>query len=90
MAILDASWPQLGARGRLLGSPSSTWTPLGSSQRHLNSTCFPKWSPSVTWTALGLSTELQAPFEVLLEIFGVTVTLQRLLHCLAFLITTTS
>ena len=72
--LLGVSWAQLGASRIQLGVhweplelhlalPTGLPAPLG---LHL----FSKWPPSVTWTALGLSTELQAPFEVLLEIFG--------------------
>ena len=45
LALWGAFWVQFEASwmpfGRLLGSTSSSWTPLVSSQRHLNSTCFP-------------------------------------------------
>ena len=60
---MDAFWTPLGLNFELLDASWKLPAPL-----ELN--LFSKWSPSVTWTALGLSTELQAPFEVLLEIFG--------------------
>jgi hypothetical protein len=74
LALWGASWVQFGASwvpfGRLLGSTWSSWTPpvlnFGSSQRHLNSTCFPtglqrnldctwafNWSPSAIRSPLG-------------------------------------
>ena len=60
---------------RLLGA---FWTPPGLNLELLDASCAELWKLPApldlnlfsNWTALGLSTGLQAPFEVLLEIFG--------------------
>ena len=60
---MDVFWTPLGLNFELWDTSWKLPAPL-----ELN--LFSKWSPSVTRTALGLSTELQAPFEVLVEVFG--------------------
>ena len=71
LALWGAFWVQFEASwmpfGRLLGSTSSSWTPLVSSQRHLNSTCF----PSGLQVQLGLHSGFQLNSKRQLELhFG--------------------
>ena len=71
LALWGAFWVQFEASwmpfGRLRGSTSSSWTPLVSSQRHLNSTCF----PSGLQVQLGLHSGFQLNSKRQLELhFG--------------------
>ena len=71
LALWGAFWVQFEASwmpfGRLLGSTSSSWTPLVSSQSHLNSTCF----PSGLQVQLGLHSGFQRNSKRQLELhFG--------------------